>query len=169
MEPTRDLPPPNMYGPTSPAYGRGAGIPRLAGADPYYYDPYGYGYNDYGYGTGVRGMGMGGLGGMGMGRMGYGGMGGMGGMGMMGGRGGFGGGIGGPLGLIAGYLEDKMISKSQPTPQYYGGGPNAGYDSGYNNGYMTRGAPSAGSNSKAFKKVCSPLSRFPWMSAKLMW
>lgn len=163
-EPTRELPMPNnMYGPTSPAYGRGAGIPRLAGADPYgYCEPYGYGgmgmYNQ-GYGMGMGGpgmMGMGGMGRMGMGGMGMGGMGmgmGMGGMGMgrMGGFGGMGGGMGmggGPLGLIAGLIVDKMDSKSQSN-QGYQGGPNAGYDPGY----TARGLPTKESGSKAFKKV----------------
>jgi hypothetical protein len=173
MEPSRDLSGPNnMYDATSPVYGRGAGIPRLAGADPYgYYDPYGYGgmdMYDQGYGMGMgrmggmgmggMGMGMGGMGmgrtggfggGMGMGRMGgFGGMGGMGGTGGMGGMG-MGGGMGGPLGLIAGYIENKMIGKSQSNQGYQG----AGYDPGYSNANMARGPPSKGSDIKAFKKV----------------
>jgi hypothetical protein len=161
MDLTGDLSMPNnMYGPgpTSPAYGRGAGIPRLAGAAPFgNSDPYGYvgmrmnqgygmGYNQ-GYGINMGGglMGFGGMGmGMGMGGMGMGmGMGRMGGMGGMGG--GFG--MGGPLGLIAGLIEDKMASKSHSNSGYPGG-PNAGYDPAS----IARG-PSKNSDVKEFKKV----------------
>jgi hypothetical protein len=153
----RKLPMPgNMYGPgpTSPVFGRGAGIPRLNG---------GMGMMGQGMGMGGRGrmgIGMGGGGGrMGMGMGGFGGMGGL----MGGGRGGFGG-LGGPVGLVAGLIEDKYASKyAQPVNQgYQGGGPNAAYglgisDARYNNGYMAGGPPSngfGGSDTKAFKKVC---------------
>ena len=160
--------PGSMYGPgpTSPVFGRGAGIPRLSG---------GMGYGDIGMmgqgmgmgGRGRMGMGIGGGGGrMGVGMGGFGRMGEMGGMGglMGGGRGGFGG-LGGPIGLVAGLIEDKYASKyGQPVNQgYQGEGPNAGYGLGvsdprYNNGYMAGGPPSngfGGSDIKAFKKVCS--------------
>lgn len=154
MEAERDLPPWNMcgpqYRPSSPVYGRGAGIPRLARGmgcnDPYMMD------RGHRHGHGMGGMRMEMEMGMGMGRMG-GGFGGMGGMGhsrhhgKMGGRGGFGSGGGGLIGLAAHFLEDKMSNKSSTDTSYYDGGNNFGYSG--------RGVSSRGSDSKAFKKVCA--------------
>lgn len=144
MEPERDLASPNLYGPVSPAFGRGAGIPRLVGTDASYYGSMGYSdpyVMDRGFGNGHGMGGFGGMGGMSMGGHHH---------GKIGARSG---GSGGLIGLAASFIEDQMSSKSPPDPQHY--------DDGYAPGDVGRDVSSRGSGTKAFKKVRTGISLTP--------
>ncbi len=146
----------NISSPASPAYGRGAGIPRLAGGNPQsYVEPYGYCgmvMNNPGYSMGMdQGCGMGmGSGGIGMSGLDEGGMS-MGryprhhGMGN-----GLGGVMGGPLGLVTNMMENSVMDKSQPSHAYQGG-PNVGHDRRFMAGDQS--AAVKDSEAKVFKKV----------------